>query len=111
MEIITEEKKRQMTVPVIGMTCAACASSVENVLSKQEGVLECAVNFANESAQIAFDPYQTTPENLKKSLQAVGYDLILDTENASIKQAEIKTNHYQSLKRESSGRVYSPYLS
>lgn len=99
MEIITEEKKRQMTVPVIGMTCAACASSVENVLSKQEGVLECAVNFANESAQIAFDPYQTTPENLKKSLQAVGYDLILDTENASIKQAEIKTNHYQSLKK------------
>lgn len=88
-----------MTVPVIGMTCAACASSVENVLSKQEGVLECAVNFANESAQIAFDPYQTTPENLKKLLQAVGYDLILDTENASIKQAEIKTNHYQSLKK------------
>ncbi len=99
MEIITEEKKRQMTVPVIGMTCAACASSVENVLSKQEGVLECAVNFANESAQIAFDPYQTTPENLKKSLQAVGYDLILDTENASTQQAEIKTNHYQSLKK------------
>lgn len=88
-----------MTVPVIGMTCAACASSVENVLSKQEGVLECAVNFANESAQIAFDPYQTTPENLKKSLQAVGYDLILDTENASTQQAEIKTNHYQSLKK------------
>lgn len=99
MEIITEEKKRQMTVPVIGMTCAACASSVENVLSKQEGVLECSVNFANESAQIAFDSYQTTPENLKKSLQAVGYDLILDTENASTKQAEIKTNHYQSLKK------------
>ena len=99
MEIITEDIKRQITVPVIGMTCAACASSVENVLSKQEGVLGCAVNFANESAQIAFDPYQTTPENLKKSLQVVGYDLILDTENASKKQEEIKANHYQSLKK------------
>ncbi|WP_028665371.1 heavy metal translocating P-type ATPase [Runella zeae] len=98
MEIITEEKERQITVPVIGMTCAACASSVENVLSKQEGVLECAVNFANESAQIAFDPYLTTPENLKKSLQAVGYDLILDTEKASEKQEEIKANQYERLK-------------
>lgn len=87
-----------MTVPVIGMTCAACASSVENVLSKQKGVLECAVNFANESAQIVFDPSQTTPDNLKKSLQAVGYDLILDTEKASEKQEEIKANLYERLK-------------
>jgi len=66
MEIITEKKERQIIVPVIGMTCAACASSVESVLSQQQGVLECVVNFANESVQIAFDPYQTTPENLKK---------------------------------------------
>lgn len=98
MEIITEKNEQQITVPVTGMTCAACASSVESVLSQQQGVLECAVNFANESAQIAFDPYQTTPENLKKSLQAVGYDLILDTEKASEKQEEIKANQYERLK-------------
>ncbi|MCA0233146.1 heavy metal translocating P-type ATPase [Runella sp. MFBS21] len=98
MEIITEKKERQIIVPVIGMTCAACASSVESVLSQQQGVLECVVNFANESVQIAFDPYQTTPENLKKSLQAVGYDLILDIEKASEKQEEIKANQYEKLK-------------
>jgi Cu2+-exporting ATPase len=98
METTIEEKERQITVPVTGMTCSACASSVENILSKQEGVLECAVNFANESVKIAFDPHQTTPENLKKSLQAIGYDLLLDTEHAASQQAEIKANQYQSLK-------------
>ncbi len=98
MEATIEEKQRQITVPVTGMTCSACASSVENILSKQEGVLECAVNFANESAKIAFDPHQTTPETLRKSLQAIGYDLLLDTENAASQQAEIKANQYQSLK-------------
>jgi Cu2+-exporting ATPase len=97
MEKVAE--KRSITVPVTGMTCAACASSVENVLSKQEGVLECAVNFANESAKITFKSSQTTPEELKKSLQAVGYDLLLDSENAQTQQAEIKANQYQLLKK------------
>jgi P-type Cu2+ transporter len=98
MEPIIEESTHKITVPITGMTCAACASSVENVLSKQNGVLECVVNFANESAKITFKSDQTTPENLKKLLQAVGYDLLLDTENAQAQQAEIKANQYQSLK-------------
>ncbi len=98
METLTIENEQKITIPVTGMTCAACASSVENVLNKQEGVLECAVNFANETAQITFNSAQTSPEALKKSVQAVGYDLILDTANAQVKQAELKTAHVQSLK-------------
>jgi Cu2+-exporting ATPase len=98
METIAIENKQKLTVPVTGMTCAACAGSVENVLNKQEGVLECAVNFANETAQITFNARQTSPEALKKSVQAVGYDLILDTENAQVKQAELKATHVESLK-------------
>ena len=98
METLTIENEQKITIPVTGMTCAACASSVENVLNKQEGVLECAVNFANETAQITFNTAQTSPEALKKSVQAVGYDLILDTANAQVKQAELKTAHVQSLK-------------
>ncbi|AEI46612.1 heavy metal translocating P-type ATPase [Runella slithyformis] len=98
METITMEKEQKITVPVTGMTCAACAGSVENILNKQEGVLECAVNFANETAQITFKPSQTSPEALKQSVQAVGYDLILDTENAQTKQAELKATQVHSLK-------------
>lgn len=98
METAAIENEQKITIPVTGMTCAACAGSVENVLNKQEGVLECAVNFANETAQITFNAHQTSPEALKKSVQAVGYDLILDTENAQVKQAELKATHIESLK-------------
>ncbi|WP_428665208.1 heavy metal translocating P-type ATPase [Runella sp.] len=98
METLAIENEQKITIPVTGMTCAACATSVENVLKKQTGVLESAVNFANETAQITFYSNQTTPENLKKSVQAIGYDLIIDTENAQVKQAEIKATHVQSLK-------------
>ena len=99
METIAIENEQKITIPVTGMTCAACASSVESVLNKQEGVLECSVNFANETAQITFNAHQTSPEVLKKSVQAVGYDLILDTENAQVKQAEIKANQVETLQR------------
>jgi len=98
METIEAEKEQKITIPVTGMTCAACAGSVENVLNKQAGVLATAVNFANETAQITFNARQTSPEALKKSVQAVGYDLILDTENAQLKQAELKATHVESLK-------------
>ena len=98
METIEAEKEQKITIPVTGMTCAACAGSVENVLNKQAGVLASAVNFANETAQITFNAHQTSPEALKQSVQAVGYDLILDTENAQVKQAELKATHVESLK-------------
>lgn len=92
METDLDSMPQQLQVPVSGMTCAACAISVENILKKQEGVLECSVNFANESAIINFDSTQTTPETLKQSLQAVGYDLLLHPEHAHIEQAEQKAN-------------------
>lgn len=98
METINIENEQKITIPVTGMTCAACAGSVENILNKQEGVLECAVNFANETVQITFNTHHTSPEALKKSVQAVGYDLIIGTENAQAKQAELKATQVESLK-------------
>src|SRR5699024_5998362 len=35
---------------VTGMTCAACSSRIEKVLSKQEGIEQASVNLATESA-------------------------------------------------------------
>lgn len=89
----------QLHLPVTGMTCAACAVSVETILNKQAGVVKASVNFANESAQITIDTSVTTPENLQHTLQSVGYDLILATDNAEMLQAKQKENHYQTLKK------------
>ena len=99
METELKTDDQQLLVPVTGMTCAACAVSVENILKKQEGVLECAVNFANESVSISFDNTQTNPEALKHALQAVGYDLLLHPENAQAQQAEQKANQLITLQK------------
>ncbi|MFT4032509.1 MAG: heavy metal translocating P-type ATPase [Siphonobacter sp.] len=84
-------------VPVTGMSCAACALSVQNILAKQPGVEDSSVNFADESARITFHPEQTSPERLQQAVQGIGYGLILDTEHAQEKQTAFKETRLKSL--------------
>lgn len=88
-----------LTFPVTGMTCAACASSVESTIGAQKGVEKAEVNYAAQSVKVAFHPEIVQPVSLQQSVQSVGYDLIIDTVNGKEKQAEAQQNHYQELKR------------
>lgn len=88
-----------LTFPVTGMTCAACASSVESTIGAQKGVEKAEVNYATQSVKVSFHPEIVQPVSLQQSVQSVGYDLIIDTVNGKEKQAEAQQNHYQELKR------------
>lgn len=55
-------------IPVRGMSCAACAGSVEKVLQSQVGVENAAVNFANHSVYLDYDENQVSLEDLSLSL-------------------------------------------
>ncbi|MDO1449214.1 heavy metal translocating P-type ATPase [Rhodocytophaga aerolata] len=91
-------KDNKITVPVTGMTCAACAVSVESILKSQEGVKDAGVNFANQTAWVDFNPSQVTLPKLQQVIQSIGYDLIIDEENANEKQQEAQLKHYKQLK-------------
>lgn len=78
------------------MSCASCALSVETILSAQDGVKSCAVNFADNSVAIEFDAFQTKDVHLKKSVQDAGYDLILNIKNNSEESNQL---HQESLNR------------
>jgi Cu+-exporting ATPase len=64
-------------LPVTGMTCANCANTIERTLKKTPGVESAAVNFANERAQVAFDPAQVKPAELIERVRKAGYDVTL----------------------------------
>lgn len=51
---MSEEK--QITLPVLGMTCANCVAAVERNSKKVEGVTGATVNFANEKVTFTYDP-------------------------------------------------------
>src|SRR5690606_27136686 len=67
--------------PVLEMTCAACAVSVESMLKSAEGVKSAAVNFANQTAWVEYDSAIAKPADLRKVVQSIGYDLVVDVED------------------------------
>ena len=56
-----------------GMTCAACATRIEKVLNKLDGV-EATVNFASETARIRYVPGLATPDLLAGAIRKAGYE-------------------------------------
>ena len=56
-----------------GMTCAACARRIEETLNDLDGV-EAAVNYATETAMVAFDATRITHERLLKAIDGAGYE-------------------------------------
>lgn len=67
------ENQQRITLGITGMTCAACSNRVEKSLSKVDGVLNAAVNLANEKATVIFDEQQTTVDELIKRVEKIGY--------------------------------------
>ena len=96
MEIETHQLTKR-TFPVTGMTCAACASSVETILQYTDGVKSANVNFATNTVQIEFTD-ETDAENLNQALTAIGYGLIISDENTSKVVAEVQAEEYQLIK-------------
>ncbi|MCC7523357.1 MAG: heavy-metal-associated domain-containing protein, partial [Chitinophagaceae bacterium] len=47
------------TFPVLGMTCASCAGSVESIVKYEPGVVNASVNFATGNLTVEFLPNMT----------------------------------------------------
>ena len=69
----------RLTLPVEGMTCAACAGRVERGLARTEGVQSATVNFATGEAAVTFDPDALGPRQLAEAVESTGYGIRVDT--------------------------------
>lgn len=56
-----------------GMSCAACASNVENAIRSVPGVETCNVNFGIEQAAVTYDPTQTNLSTIQATVDGAGY--------------------------------------
>ena len=61
------------TLKIEGMTCAACAKSVERVTKKLDGVIESNVNYATEKLNISYEPSKVRVSDIKKAVEKAGY--------------------------------------
>lgn len=79
-EMATTEK----TLQINGMTCSACANSIEKGLSQIEGVEKANVNFAMERSTIVYDPEKTNVNEFIERVEKLGYEVVQEKETFDI---------------------------
>jgi len=72
-------EQRQLTMPVLGMTCANCVAAVERSAKKIEGVSEAVVNFGSEKLTVNYDPAVASPQAVIERVEKVGYHVPVAT--------------------------------
>ncbi|MBM3726982.1 MAG: cadmium-translocating P-type ATPase [Acidobacteria bacterium] len=62
-----------VTLPVSGMTCAACQAFLQRTLEEHPGVTRAAVHLLTHSATVQFDPARTSIGALVEAINRTGY--------------------------------------
>jgi Cu2+-exporting ATPase len=102
----TNSKITSQNFPVLEMTCASCAVSVESILKSSPGVINAVVNYANQSALIDYDTKVTSPVALQNVVRSIGYDIIIETdETASDKKEAANQKTYLETKKRTVGAM------
>jgi len=97
------------TFPVLGMTCASCASSAESIVKYKKGVVNASVNFATGNLTVEYLPNMTDTTKLQKALQSVGYDLLVEDETRQ--QETLETIHAEKFQKLKTKTVWAIILS
>jgi Cu+-exporting ATPase len=71
-----EPEKKKAELKISGMSCATCAVTIEESLSKVSDVTKAQVNFGTEKAHVEFDPAKVTLPTLEKAVKDAGYDVV-----------------------------------
>jgi len=72
------------TVPIEGMTCAACSAAVERAVRKLPGVTEANVNLTAENLRLSYDESQVSLENVAQAVNDAGYKARIPSQHARL---------------------------
>jgi Cu2+-exporting ATPase len=95
------------TYPLTGMSCTACASGIENITKKQNGIVEASVNYAASTLLVEFDSNIITADDIQNSIRSAGYDMIIEETDTGADELVEKMHAKQlsSLKRSTLGSI------
>ncbi|KAK9143713.1 hypothetical protein Syun_013113 [Stephania yunnanensis] len=74
---------------VIGMTCSACAGSVEKAVKRLPGIRDAAVDVLNNRAQVLFYPSFVNEETIREAIEDVGFETTLLKEGLNESPSQI----------------------
>ncbi|PIN19972.1 Cation transport ATPase [Handroanthus impetiginosus] len=74
---------------VTGMTCSACAGSVEKAVKRLPGIKEAVVDVLNNRAQVTFYPAFVNEETIRETIEDVGFEASLIKEEMNEKPFQV----------------------
>ena len=89
----SQSDNQKTSIYIKGMSCASCVGKIEKALKKNKGVNKASVNLATQKASIDFDSKKVTVEQLEKTIENTGYNVVKkkgDEENR-VKDKEIES--------------------
>ncbi|MDR1000427.1 MAG: heavy metal translocating P-type ATPase [Clostridiales bacterium] len=96
-EVVDKTDCQSATIPIGGMTCAACAQRIERAIRKLDGIESVSVNLATEKATVTYKPSEVRLSAIREAIEKAGYKALeinsadaVDEDRAR-KQREIKT--------------------
>jgi Cu+-exporting ATPase len=66
-------KEERIDLPIVGMSCASCATTIQRSLADLKGVEKANVNFATSKATVLFQPQLVKPESILPPLRLLSY--------------------------------------
>ena len=75
IETQQHQHHKEATIPVAGMTCAACVKKVEKALKGVPGVQDATVNLSAGKAGVVYDPETCDIPALCDRVEAIGYEV------------------------------------
>jgi len=67
------QRLERIDLPIVGMSCAICAQTIEKSLSQLKGVSKASVNFATSKATILYDQKQAEVDDFISTIRKSGY--------------------------------------
>ncbi len=93
----------QVDLPLLGMTCANCARTIERTLKRMPGVSDAAVNYASERAAITYVPGLVGVRDMVAAVRKAGYD-VPTVAGASADRGAAEDAHQAAREHESADR-------
>jgi Cu+-exporting ATPase len=97
-EVLEKPKGTAVTIPIGGMTCAACSARVEKAILRLEGIETAAVNLATEKAAVVYHPQVIRLSAIREAVEKAGYQALEPAKDGADEDLRRKEKEIRTLK-------------
>ncbi|MDE0324325.1 MAG: heavy metal translocating P-type ATPase [Candidatus Poribacteria bacterium] len=87
--------EQQINLPITGMHCENCTSTITRHLKKMDGVLAAEVSLATEYAAVTFDTSTLSEETIVDKIRDLGFDVVGEDEEDEARAEESRRQKIQ----------------